>query len=63
LKQQDAVGVRWECGGNQSAGHNNPDEVRVPMADVPPLKLADIGKPCEVRKFEGMGGVVMWIGR
>jgi hypothetical protein len=32
------------------------------MTAIKTLTLADIGKPCEVRKFEGMNATVMWIG-
>jgi hypothetical protein len=39
-----------------------PGETLVPMASVAPLSLVDVGKSCEVVGFEGLDGVLMWMG-
>eukprot|EP00039_Didymoeca_costata_P007885 m.104836 g.104836 ORF g.104836 m.104836 type:complete len:1742 (-) comp13860_c1_seq2:37-5262(-) len=38
------------------------DEEPVPMAPIKPFKMADVGKPCTVRKYSSTTGVLMWIG-
>ena len=44
------------------AWYSHPDERLVPMVPIKGLSLADVGKPCTVRKFEGTQAVLMWIG-
>lgn len=44
------------------AQHAVANEILIPMAAVPPISLDDIGKPCTVRRFEGIDAVLMWVG-